>query len=79
MKLAGASDETIANSYRHLIVLQEDVMALDDEADGAEELESVISELAHLHSELQGEVRDRDLDDGEIVEDARDESPVDRR
>lgn len=79
MKLADASDETIANSYRHLVVLQEDVMTLDDEADGAEELESLISELAHLHSELQDEVRGRDLDDSGIVDQAREESPEDRQ
>lgn len=78
MELADASDETIAQSYRHLVVLQEDVMTLDAEADGAEELESLIDELAHLHSELQEEVRGRDLDDSELVDEARDESPQDR-
>lgn len=78
MELADASDETIARSYRHLVALQEDVMALDAEAGGAEELESLISELAHLHSELQDEVRGRDLDDTEIIDEARDESPSDR-
>lgn len=78
MELDDASDETIAQSYRHLIELQEDVMTLDSEADGAEELESLISELAHFHSELQDEVRERDLDDSEVVQEARDESPRDR-
>ena len=74
MKLDDASDETIAQSYRHLIELQEDVTTLDSEADGAEDFESLISELAHFHSELQEEVRDRDLDDTELVQDVRDES-----
>lgn len=78
MELDEASDETIAQSYRHLIDLQEDVSTLDGEADGGEELESLISELAHFHTELQDEVRERDLDDNEIVQEARDESPRDR-
>lgn len=78
MEFDDASDETIAQSYRHLIELQEDVTTLDEEADGAEELESLISELAHFHNELQDEVRERDLDDNEIVQQARDESPRDR-
>lgn len=77
MKLDDASDETIGQSYRHLIELQEDVATLDSEADGAEEFESLIAELSHFHAELQDEVRDRDLDDGELVEDARDESARD--
>ena len=78
MELDDASDETIAQSYRHLIELQEDVTTLDGEADGTEELESLISELAHFHNELQEEVQERDLDDSEIVQQARDESPRDR-
>lgn len=78
MELETASDETIAQSYHDLVALQEGVMKLDSEADGAEELESLISELAHFHSELQEEVRGRDLDDSELVEEARDESPEDR-
>lgn len=78
MELDDASDETIAQSYRHLIELQEDVTTLDSEANGAEELESLISELAHFHAELQDEVRERDLDDSEVVQEAREESPRDR-
>lgn len=79
MELDDASDETIAQSYRDLVSLQEDVMTLDSEAQGAEELESLINELAHFHSELQDEVRGRDLDDSEIIEEAREESPTDRQ
>ena len=78
MELDAASDETIAQSYRHLIELQEDVTTLDGEADGAEELESLIAELSHFHAELQDEVRARDLDDSELVQQARDASPRDR-
>lgn len=78
MELDDASDETIARSYRHLVEFQEHVTTLEGEADGAEELESLIAELAHFHNELQDEVRERDLDDSEIVENARDESPRDR-
>ena len=78
MELANASDETIAQSYRHLIELQEDVTTLDMEVAGAEEFESLISELSHFHSELQDEVRERDLVDSEIVQEARDASSRDR-
>lgn len=53
MDLANASDESITQSYRHLIELQEDVTTLDSEANGADELESLIAELSHFHSEFQ--------------------------
>lgn len=78
VELANASDETITQSYRHLIELQEDITTLDSEAYGADELESLIAELSHFHTELQDEVRERSLEDSEIVQNARDASPRDR-
>lgn len=53
--------------------MQDNLAALESEANVAEELDPLTSELANLHAELQDEVRARGLNEHEIAREARSE------
>ena len=71
MDLSNASDELLADTYVHLVQLQDDLVALESEADVDEETDPVVSEVSELITRVQGEVRARDIDEQGLRNQAR--------
>lgn len=71
MDLSNASDELLADTYVHLVQVQDDLVALESEADVAEETDPVVGEVSELVTRVQDEIRARELDEQELRERAR--------
>lgn len=71
MDLSNASDELLADTYVHLVQLQDDLVALESEADVDEETDPVVSEVSELITRVQDEVRARDIDEQRLRNQAR--------
>ena len=71
MDLSNASNELLADTYVHLVQLQDDLVALESEADIDEETDPVVGEVSELITRVQDEVRARDMDEQELRDQAR--------
>ena len=71
MDLSNASDELLTDTYVHLVQLQDDLVALESEADVDEETDPVVNELSELITRVQDEVRARDIDEQGLRNQAR--------
>ena len=71
MDLSDASDDLLAETYTHLVQLQDDLVALESEADVDEETDPVVGEISELITKVQEEVRARDLDEQGLRDRAR--------
>ena len=71
MDLSSASDELLADTYVHLVQLQDDLVALESEADIDEETDPIVGEVSELITRVQDEVRARDMDDQGLRDQAR--------
>lgn len=63
MDLSAASDDLLADTYTHLVQLQDDLVALESEADVDESTDPVVGDISELVTRVQAEVRTRDLDE----------------
>ena len=71
MDLSAASDDLLADTYTHLVQLQDDLVALESEADVDEATDPVVGDISELVTRVQAEVRSRDLDEQELRNRAR--------
>lgn len=71
MDLSDASDDLLAETYTHLVQLQDDLVALESEADVDGETDPVVGEISELITRVQEEVRARDLDEQGLRDRAR--------
>lgn len=71
MDLSNASDESLADTFVHLVQLQDDLVALESEADVDEETDPVVGEVSELLTRVQDEVRARDMSERELRNKAR--------
>lgn len=71
MDLSDASDDLLAETYTHLVQLQDDLVALESAADLDEETDPVVGEISELITRVQEEVRTRDLDERGLRDRAR--------
>ena len=71
MDLSRASDELLADTYVHLVQLQDDLVALESEADVDEETDPIVGEVSELITRMQEEVRARDMDEQGLRNQAR--------
>lgn len=71
MDLSNASDESLADTFVHLVQLQDDLVALESEADVDEETDPVVGEVSELLTRVQDEVRARDMGERELRNQAR--------
>lgn len=71
MDLSNASDELLADTYVHLVQLQDDLVALESEADVEKETDSVVGEVSEFMIRVQEGVRARDLDEQGLRDQAR--------
>ena len=71
MDLSTASDDLLAETYTHLVQLQDDLVALESEADFDEATDPVVGDISELITRVQAEVRTRDLDERELRDRAR--------
>ena len=71
MDLSDASSELLADTYVHLVQLQDDLVALESEADVDEEMDPVVGELSELITRVQDEIRARDMDERGLRDQAR--------
>lgn len=56
------TDELLADTYVHLVQLQDDLVALESEANVDEEMDLVIGEVSELIIRAEDAVRARDMD-----------------
>lgn len=71
MDLPNASNELLADTYVHLVQLQDDLVVLESEADVGEEMDPVVGELSELITRVQDEIRARDMDERGLRDQAR--------
>lgn len=71
MDLSAASDDLLADTYTHLVQLQDDLVALESEADIDEATDPVVGDISELITRVQAEVRSRELDEQELRNRAR--------
>ena len=71
MDLSDTSDELLADTYVHLVQLQDDLVALESEAEVDEETDPVVGEVSELITRVQDELHARDLDEQELRDQAR--------
>lgn len=71
MDLSAASDDLLADTYTHLVQLQDDLVALESEADVDEATDPVVGDISELITRVQAEVRTRELDEQELRNRAR--------
>ena len=71
MDLSTASDDLLAETYTHLVQLQDDLVALESGADIDEATDPVVGDISELITRVQAEVRTRDLDERELRDRAR--------
>lgn len=71
MDLSNTSDELLADTYVHLVQLQDDLVALESEAEVDEETDPVVGEVSELITRVQDELHARDLDEQELRDQAR--------
>lgn len=71
MDLSTASEEVLADTYVHLVQLQDDLVALESEADVDEETDPVVGEISELITRVQAEVQARDMDEQGLRDQAR--------
>lgn len=71
MDLSNAPDELLADTYVHLVQLQDDLVALESETDVEKGTDPVVGEVSELITRVQDEVRARDLDEQGLRDQAR--------
>lgn len=71
MDLSSTSDELLADTYVHLVQLQDDLVALESEAEIDEETDPVVGEVSEFITRVQDELHARDLDEQELRDQAR--------
>lgn len=71
MDLSEASDELLADTYTHLVQLQDDLVALESEADVDEETDPVVGDISELITRVKDEVQARDMDEQGLRDHAR--------
>lgn len=71
MDLSDASDELLADTYTHLVQLQDDLVALESEADVDEDTDPVVGDVSELIVRVKEELRARGMDEQELRDGAR--------
>ena len=71
MNLSNASDELLADTYVHLVQLQDDLVALESEAEVNEEMDPVVGEVSEFLTRVQDEIQARDMDEQALRDQAR--------
>ena len=71
MDLSNASDELLADTYVHLVQVQDDLVALESEAEIDEETDPVVGEVSELITRVQDEIQARDMDEQALRDQAR--------
>lgn len=71
MDLSAASDELLAETYTDLVRLQDDLVALQLEADVDEKTDPVVGDISQLITEVKEVVEERGLDEQELRNQAR--------
>lgn len=71
MDLSGASNELLAETYTDLVRLQDDLVALQSEADVDEDTDPVVGDISKLITQVKAEVQERGLNEQELRDQAR--------
>lgn len=71
MDLSNAFDALLADTYVHLVQLQDDLVALESEANVDEETDPVVGEVSELITRVQDEIHARDMNEQALRDQAR--------
>lgn len=71
MDLSNASNELLAETYTNLVRLQDDLVALESEADIDEDTDPVVGDISELITRVKDEVQSRDMDEQGLRDQAR--------
>lgn len=71
MDLSAASNELLAETYTDLVRLQDDLVALQSEADVDEDTDPVVGDISKLITQVKEEVEERGMNEQELRDQAR--------
>lgn len=71
MDLSAASNELLAETYTDLVRLQDDLVALQSDADVDEDTDPVVGDISQLITEVKDAIEDRGLNEQELRNQAR--------
>lgn len=71
MDLSAASNELLAETYTDLVRLQDDLVALQSEADVDEDTDPVVGDISQLITEVKDAIEERGLNEQELRNQAR--------
>lgn len=71
MDLSNAPNDLLAETYTDLIRLQDDLVALESEADIDEDTDPVVGDISELITRVKDEVQSRDMDEQALRDQAR--------
>ena len=63
MDLTEAPDELLAETYAHLVQVQDDLVALESEADVDADTDPVVGDISEFITRVKNEVQTRDMDE----------------